>query len=399
MNSLKSLFLILLAICAVFADIASIITPIVMVGTAGISVMYIVKNNLRIKKSKYYIIIYLNILSIVITSIFNFSSGNIKYIIYLMSMLLIMEIMEKKDLDSIFKIIYLFSIVLAIYLIIVGYKVNAIGNLSNVRNYIIFQKQSINMIFSVIIPYNIILVKDNKKIRYTITLIIFLIAGIFIMQIKSLIVTLPATFLAYEMINSRIKITAIFKFSIFAILATYIVYILDLIPQLTPIIDYLIYGNNSIYIGSKYLDTFILRKEILVFCFEILSTSLFWGIGYNNYHKYAVNKMFYVSSKGIFENYPTVTENGMMTFLVEGGIIGAITHISILIFTILDIKRVLRRVNNISLEEKGAILAFLSIVISNFMQDNLNFTYWLFIAINMNIVRRYSNKKVKLSNK
>lgn len=390
MTLFKRLSLILLVICALFADVVSGITPIVMAGTAVILVMYIIKNNSTIKKNKYYLIIYLNILCIAITSIFNFSFTNIKYIIYLISTLIIMEIVEKEDLYYIFKITYLLSILLSVYLLIIGYKVNSVGNISNVRNYIILQKQSINVIFSVIIPYNILLIKDNKKIKYVITLLLFLFVSIFIMQVKSLIVTLPAAFLVYQMINSRVKVSTILKFLLFTILLIFILYVFDLIPQLTPIIDYLIYGDESIYLGNKYLDTLILRKEIIVFCFEILSNFLFWGIGYGNYYMYSASKVYYVYSKGIYEIYPTVTENGIITFLVEGGVIGFIAHMFLLISIVLDLKKVLCKINNLVMEERVVILSFLSILISNFMQDNLNFTFWLLIGLSLNIIRVYS---------
>lgn len=386
MKIIKRILLIITLISSLFSDIIPGLTSIFVSLYLVISSIYLYKKRKQVKINKYYIIIFINIVIILISTMLNFSASNIKFIMYLISIIFIMEEADYKDFKSIFNILTIFSIIIGIYIIIVGKNFDTSTlDFVNVRQSIIIQKQSYNTFMNIILPYLIIKVYNEKDKKCIIPLIINIISSIFIFQIKTLIMTIPISFIIIMVLQKKIKFIKFINICVISILGIYIIYKFNIIQQLTPIIDYLLKGEESKFFGNKYIDTLLLRKEILIFAITLLKEHLFWGIGYNNFGLYSVNQLFYVRSKGQYVEFPNVTESGFLSFLVEGGVLGGIS-ISIIFINILkDISKILKsNIDNLSI---SIILAFICLLISNVIQDNLNFTFWSFIGYTLSIIK------------
>lgn len=394
MKFINRALLVCLIISSLFSDLISVSTSSISIIYIIFSVSYIIKKR-SIVVNKYYIIVFINIIIIAITSMLNYTSMNFKYIVYLIMVILISENNDENDIEVIFKAITIISVICSIYIIMVGKNFDTTElDFVNVRNSIIIQKQSYNILMNIIFPYTILKIFQEKNRKYILALVLYAISSLLILQIKTLIITLPIAFFIMILFNRKIKFKVITIFISCLIIAVYILYKFNLISQLTPIIDYIIYGEKSAYIGNKYLDTLILRKDILILCIEIIKSNFLFGIGYGNFYKYTFDKLFYSFSKGIYLNYPSVTENGVLNFCVEGGVLGLLSHILILFNIIIDLKNILRVFKDITLNQKGICLAFFSLIVSNTMQDNLNFTYWFFIALTIGLIKNYNIKKL-----
>lgn len=386
MNIIKKLLLLGSIISSLFSDIIPGLTAVFVFMYLIIASIYVLKNKTKIYVNNYYIIIIINIIIILITSMINFSGTNIKFIMYLIATIFIMETTDDSDFKLVLNTIMIASIISSIYVIVVGKNFDT-SNLDfiNVRSQLIIQKQSYNALMNIVLPYTMIKLMRNREKKYIIPFILNIISGVFIFQIKTLFITLPLAYFIMLSFSKRIRMIECGKYVVVVIIGVLIIYKFNIMPQLTPIIDYLLHGNNSIYIGNKYLDTLLLRKEILAHCLSLLKSNIFWGIGYGNYGIYSSSKLYYVASKGIYVDFPSVTESGFLSFIVEGGIMGFI-FINILFINILkDIKKVLKK--SVCSIDESIIVIFLCLVISNIIQDNLNFTFWFFLGITMSLIK------------
>lgn len=390
MKIIRKLLLLGSIMASLFSDIIPGLTQVFVLMYLIVTSIYIIKNKKFININKYYILTLVIIISILISTINNFNTANLKFILYLVSLIFIMESTTEDDIKLVLNILTIVSILCGIYIIIIGKNFDATNlDFINVRSEIIIQKQTYNGFMNIILPYIILKIFIEKKKIYFIPLIINIISSIFVFQIKTLLITLPLAFLLIVIIKNKISFKKYFKYVTLLVLMIFIIYKLNIIQQLTPIIDYLLKGENSQYLNSKYLDTLLLRKEILLFALILLKDNLFFGIGYGNYGYFSSEKYYYVASKSQYVQFPNVTESGFLSFLVEGGIVGFICFIILFGNILYDIRFIIKKRTNVLNE--AIIVAFLCLLISNIIQDNLNFSFWFIVGTVLSVIR---NEKV-----
>ena len=258
--------LILTVLSSLFSDLFSG-TTIYLITILTISYMfYIIKNKVKLSKlDKYSVIIYINMLFVLLSIFKNgISSISIKYLFYYFSIAIIYEIVDLTVMKKIFKIVNFLMFFISLYVIYKGIIIISLNiDLVNIRNELIIQKQSFNILYTLVIPYNIYIFTKNRKKSNFIILIINIFSGIFILQIKSLIINIFVGYIISLYLLKKIKIRQLIGASVLFLSILISFWKFNVVSQLTPIIDYIINGSNSSYIGSNYLDTLLLRNMIL----------------------------------------------------------------------------------------------------------------------------------------
>lgn len=359
------------------------ITSVFIIVFIFLSIIYLIKKK-QIKQYKvFYLILYINIAFILIQILFiGINPYMVKLMIYITTVFLLINYLDKLTLSSLYKVIIIISIILSLDIIIQSMFLFLKGiNLRNLRYYTLLDKQGYNMFYSFSIPIMIIYIYIYKKVKIKLYLALNLIAAIFMMQIKSLLYTIPLGIIigliALNMINVK-KVVKITAFIVVCVTLTLVIFP-KLIPrQISVPINYYIFNdlkniNND---DLRDLDTFIIRREIWEKGIEIVKKHPIIGIGYGNYPNYV--KDINITSKvtGITYELPNVTESGVLTFLTEGGIVGGILHFSIVAWITIKTKKIIKR----SEVEIITTIIFFVFIISNIVQDNLNYLYWFVIA-------------------
>ena len=330
-----------------------------------------------------YMIIYLNIVFLFIQSLFiGITSETIKLILYSITIVVLINYLDDKTISLLYKIILIMSVILSIDIIIQGINlIHSRINLRNLRHYTLLDKQGYNMFYSFVIPILIVNIYKKKKIIDIFIFILTIIATVFFIQLKSFLYTIPVGLLLALLTLRIVKPAKILKIGGIAIII--VVMIINIFPssipnQISSPINYYILNNKSSLSNDdlRNLDTFIIRRDIWKNAFQELKKEPILGIGYGNYGKLVENKNIISDITGIQYSMPNVTESGLLTFLLEGGLLGFVMQISIIFWIVINTANI-RKINKNIVITTIIYFVFLA---SNIVQDNLNYLYWFIIA-------------------
>ncbi|WP_042273607.1 O-antigen ligase family protein, partial [[Clostridium] dakarense] len=321
-------------------------------------------------------------------------------IFYIITVALLINYLDDKTMSTLYRIIIIVSIILSVDIIIKGVNLLLSGvNLRNLRHYTLLDKPGYNMLYTFALP--IVLVNNyyNKNIKNRLTLLLFIIASLFMMQIKSLLYTIPLGLVITLSIFNFINVKSLFKY-IFLMLITGIL-VFSVYPQFIPKqisvpINYYVFKNLEGIETSdlRNLDTVIVRGEIWKNSMGAIKENPMIGIGYGNYHKVSENKTIISDVTGILYNMPTVTESGLLTFIIEGGIIGALLHFILIILISIRTKNI--KVKTVKTKEViTTSIIFFAFIVSNIVQDNLNYLYWFIIAAQIYNIRQARLEEIR----
>lgn len=387
-----NIFLLLSFFSSIFSNVIQI-QGLTIVFIAISFFYYIIFKMFNLKKlDKFTIIIYINIIFIffsLITNTFNFES--IRNIMYYTSIIMIYDALEIRNFEKAIKLLNIIVFFISIYVIIKGIDYyNVYWDLYSVRNVFKIEKQSFNIIYTIILPLNIYSAYKKKNFKNILILVINLIASLGVLQIKSIIFSLFFGFIIINTLLGKIKIKKIILYGIIFLSIIFVVYKLNIINQLTPIVDYIIYGEDSKYIGSKYLDTYLIRAKLINLGLSniINSVKIFFGIGYGNFNILAEGQLYYRQASGNYIELPTATESAFLTFFIEGGLFGLIVNLILIIL-------IFKEINKIKKFEGFSYIIILitsALIVSNIMQDNnTSLIYWFILGA---CIRTIFNKEI-----
>lgn len=365
--------------------------PVILIIFLFIIRIYKVK---EIKSFEYlYLLVFLNSLLIMSSLLLKeFNSYSIKMIIYNIFICILINILKDKTLNKMCLIMIVTSFVLSVDIIFNG--LILIGNgtdLVNLRSYTLMDKQYYTILYSVSIPICFFFFFENKRnYVYLIILLVSVVACVIFMQIKTLIITVPIAiyFMLYKAKLISIKNLLLQVVVLVSILSYLVITQNKMLNQFYVIFYYLFGLNDKIPVEYlKYIDTLLIREQIFSNAFMHLKDNFLLGLGYGNYSSIVEGLSIRSLGRNIFYDLPMETESGLLLFLIEGGIIGLILHLLIYAYFFYMLKKqriIFDRVN----------LSILSIVIvnllSNIMQDNLNFLYWFFLGAGLYVVTKRS---------
>lgn len=376
-------------------------TSLVIIILIGLSILKILKYKEIRKYTNIYTIIYLNIIFFFIQALFiGFNPYMIKLVLYSTTIIILINYLNDRTMSLIYKLIIIISLILSIDIIIQGINLTSSGiNLRNLRHYTLLDKQGYNIFYSFAIPILIINIYERKNIKDILILIITIIATLFFMQIKSFLYTIPIGLILSFFILKLINPIKVLKY--ITILSAMVVILISAFPSIIPnqvstAVNYYILNNTSQLKQEdlKNLDTFIIRGEIWSNAIEHIKNEPIIGIGYGNYPELVKNENIVSNITGIVYEMPLFTESGLLTVVLEGGILGLIMHLAIIIWIIINTIKI-RDIN------KNTIITtviFFVFIVSNIVQDNLNYLYWFIISAQIYNTNEYKRKKYNQSN-
>lgn len=364
---------------------------IILILVASINML---KEKKIVRYKKIYIILYLNIVFLFVQALFiKFNPYIIKLSIYIVAITILINYLDDNILSSLYSIIVLISIILSIDILIQGINLISSGvNLRNVRQYTLLDKQGYNMFYSFAIPITLVNFYYNKKIKNIIILIINIIASIFIMQIKSFFYTIPIGIIMALWILKKIRFKEVL--ALIGIIGISCVLTFNLVPSIipkaikVPIQYYILKDTGGIYdVDLRNLDTFEIRGQIWKNGMDALKNNYIIGIGYGNYAKLVENKKVVSNATGEIYSMPNVTESGLLTFILEGGIIGFLLHMLIIYCICLNTLKIKQYSKTCLI----STIIFMIFIVSNIAQDNLNYLYWFVLGAQIYNTRNKHN--------
>ena len=386
---------LLIILSVVFSVLAGFLNPIIGFSNGSLTyfpVMLILLTGIVIiiKRKKiephrgFYFLIYLSLLVMVMATYkTGVSVDIIKMAVYQIMIVFLINLLKYEMLKSIYKIIIVIGAILTIDISIAAIKVVEMGiNMVNIRHYTLMDKQYINMLFTIAIPICLMKWIVERKRNYGLLLAIFIITSTVVMQIKTLFISLGLSSVILlaicNVINKKKLIINLCIASVFVVFG-FTLFKGFLPQQLVISIDYLL--GKTAYLTDqqyRYLDTFFIREAILDNAITIFKDNFMLGIGTGNYAEttqgYNLNISLYARQ---IDQLPEVTENGIISLLVENGIIVTLLHIVIILLIFKQFFKN-KTYDTISLITYNILL---SLFISNFFQDNnSNFLYWFFIG-------------------
>lgn len=350
-----------------------------------------------------YLLFYFSIIVIFISSFNNSLNFDVfKTVIYFFVMIIIINFAKIYNISRTYSIVILLTVIFTADVFLAASQVVGIGaDIVNVRMNTLMDKSFLNILYNVALPITLIRLVTEKKKRYILLLIFFLVSAIFILQIKTLLLSLglSSLFILYNF--NLVKLTKLN--TLITILFTSIILIFNFAPKYLPeqivvSANYML-GNSDQIQGeaAKYTGTNLLREAIIEHGLKLYKDHYLLGIGMGNYAETTKNLHIRIEvDNRMTDQLPEVTENGVLSLLVEGGTIYTILHFLIVFYII---TRSVSNRNKISINGVVSINIFLALFISNFVQDNNNFVYWFFMAISINAIGperlKIAEKKVK----
>lgn len=366
-----------------------------------ILIIYAILSTIRENKIRQYgliyCIFYFNIIYILIQGLcVGINLYMIKLILYNISILVIINHVKDTTISKLYNVIVVISIILSIDIIIQAIIVLSKGiNMRNLRHYTLLDKQGYNMFYSFAIPILLVNTYYKKNIKNIILSILTIVCAIFFMQIKSFLYTIPLGVLLALLCLRLINIKKVINYFILSSIIFILIFLklpINIKNQLLTPIRYYVLNDLSMSTNDSLrdLDTFEIRFEIWKNSINIIKKNPILGIGYGNYANLVEGNKITSNVTGITYDMPTVTESGVLTFILEGGLIGATLHLLIILWIIFKtIKINLCSKDTIT----TTIIAFVFIS-SNMVQDNLNYLYWCILALQIYIAKFKCYKKM-----
>ncbi|MGU3473427.1 O-antigen ligase family protein [Paenibacillus sp. D51F] len=358
------------------------IVPIIIIFFLG--TIFAVKKNYIENCTPIYIILYFMILIIFISSYsggMNFSV--IKTIMYVLIIFFLINNLKEKSIENLFKIVAIISLIFALDSFVAAAKIMSMGmDLINVRSFTLMDKSYYNVLYNVAIPISILSLIIKRKLVYLLTSICFIVSGIFILQIKTLLLSVALSLVAvifiYKLVN-RMKMM-VFIISISLGISLSFALFSDYLPkQIVISVNYML-GNQMSEMDARYTETNMLREAINKHCIELIKENPLFGIGFGNYASTIDQVSFRLKVGGrLVDSLPEVTENGFLSMLIDGGIFYFSLHI--LIFIYISVRFYRTRLESRSLIKIISVCIYYSIFLSNAVQDNIySYPYWFFIS-------------------
>lgn len=367
---------------------SAFISSLTLMAVINIVFVYLLKliKNKEIKKyTGIYILIFVNILLIFISAFgTNINGQAVKFIVYYAFMAVIVNIVDEDILLKSCKVLVYTSIILSLDIIVQGIELYTAGiDLVNLRSHTLMDKQYYTTLYAVVLPISFWLYFSTKKIKHLLILAISVISCMVLMQIKTLLMTVPLAIYIVLFITRGYPRKRLVLYG--GILILIFLYMIingnEALNQFYVILYYIFGMSDKIpHDYMKYVDTLIVRLEIIRNAMEHLSHNYLFGIGVGNYPEIVQGKSVMSIARNISYDLPSEAESGVLLFLVEGGIVGLATHILIYVYIV---KSYLKRHNKKSLVQNIIISIVLTNGISNIFQDNLNFLYWFFLGSGM----------------
>lgn len=380
---ISGIFIRFLGLDSVFGSITYI--PIFLI--VFIYILKSLKNNeIKLHKEAYPVfnLIYINILILVISCFFvGISSMQIKYIAFYFIIAILVNVLKYEYIPTLNKCILIIGIIFSVELLLKG----PFYDLNTIRLHTLMDKQYYNALYNLAIPIVIWNFIYKKNILNFLLIILFVIPAIFIIQIKTLILSIAIGFLIvlfkFNFVN-RLIVLLIFLFGSLGVILLF-----ELFPQFVPnqilvVYKYIINDLSNIPVYElRHADTVMVREKTLELMFSIIKDHPIFGIGYGNFIDYSQG-IFVESLAGYkIMELPSVTENGVLNFLVEGGLLGFVFHFSFYVIIIIKFLKV-------KTYDKTSLICFtivFSNLAANFVQDNLNYIYWFYIALALFILQ------------
>ncbi|MCU5459093.1 O-antigen ligase domain-containing protein, partial [Bacillus cereus] len=367
---------------------SAFISSLTLMAVITIAFVYLLKlmKNKEIKKyTGIYTLIFGNVLLIFISAFAtNINGQAIKFIVYYAFMAIIVNIVEEDLLLKSCKVLVYTSLILSFDIIVQGIELYTKGiDLVNLRSFTLMDKQYYTALYAIVLPISFWLYFSTKKIKHLLILTISVVSCIVFMQIKTLLMTVPLAIYIVLFITrgySRTKL-ALYGSILILIFLYMIITGNEALNQFYVILYYIFGMSDKIPLDyMKYVDTLIVRLEIIRNSMEHLSNNYLLGIGVGNYPEIVQGKSVMSIARNISYDLPNEAESGVLLFLVEGGILGLFAHILIYVYIV---KNYIKRCNKKSLVQNIIISIVLTNGISNIFQDNLNFLYWFFLGSGM----------------
>ncbi|MEW9699934.1 O-antigen ligase family protein [Paenibacillus sp. SI8] len=345
----------------------------------------------------FYALIYLSILIILIGCFVNgWNTSMMKYIVYYLFMGILVNELQISGIKKLFVFIQIVGIVLSVEVIITGMiSVNSGIRLIGLRDYLWMNKQYYNVLYNLVLPIVFWHFFKNKKAIDLVVIVLHLAAAIFFLQIKTLLLSVTIGILLVCWILkpvSRKKFLSITTIAVFLV-AILVTQFSNYIPDQIKVVSGYILGQEQDLDPDSlvYVDTLIVREEIINNAYNTFKDNYLLGIGYGNYADIVYG--MYVKSiarNNLNYNLPLATENGILTFLLEGGIIASFIQLLIYAYILFKLIKAKSR-NSLILISYTILFSFL---VSNFVQDNLNYVYWFSLALGAYLTKYLNNSSI-----
>ncbi|MBM7652545.1 O-antigen ligase family protein [Neobacillus cucumis] len=329
-----------------------------------------------------YWLVFLNILFIFVGMFTtNFNIFSVKFVIYYVFIIVLLNILDKDMLIKVCKVLMYVSILLSLDIIFQGVKLLGTGvDLVNLRSYTLMDKQYYTVLYAIVLPTSFWFYFTSKKLKDLVILIVSIIACILFMQIKTLLISIPLSIYLILFITNGYSRKKLFMYGI--VLLLIFVYLIitgnEFINQFYVILYYIFGMSDKIPLDYlKYVDTLIIRLEIIRNAMSHFSHNVLFGIGYGNYADIAKGDTIKSIARNITYDLPAEAESGVLLLLVEGGIIGLLLHFSVYVYIF---RGFIKNNNKDDLIQNIITSIVLVNGIANIFQDNLNLLYWFFLG-------------------
>lgn len=379
---MKRLLLFLYALIPIFSlysDVLFIPTSVLCIITLFLSIIYL--KNQRISIDIFDFLNFFIVLLIVFSVFFHGNvASSIKFSTYFITLIVFPKVLRLIGVESIIRLtIKLLKISLIILIpVTLILAIKFIGgshglDYLNVRNYLPLEKQSYTNILLVSLTVTTMkYMFSNNKRYYFLLFILLTIFGVGVLQIKTILIIsciyMCIMFRKYALIMIGIVLFIIVLFAEKS----------GIISQFLSIIKYIINPDSLSSSELILVDTYIIRVELIEKCIDIFKENLVMGVGFENFSNFADNSWYiYSYRKNAYLELASVTENGYLQLLVEGGII-------IFIFVSIQIIRIIRsglKIYKYNQYTAYVFLGILGMLILNAFQDNLSYIFWYYIIL------------------
>ncbi|TYP70279.1 O-antigen ligase family protein [Paenibacillus methanolicus] len=346
---------------------------------------------LRVLKDKriqplggHYLIIFLAV-TVLVVGMFKtgLNSTMLKVIIYYVFLLILANEMTNKSLNLLYKLMLPLGLLMSIDIFYAVAKVKQIGfTFNSLRAYTLMDKQYIGTLFLVAIPVAIWHFVKKKSIFYLALSVLFIVTSILFMQIKTLILALGLSFFVVMWVFRvvpKIKLAIVALLTMALLVVGVTTFKQHMPSQIVAAASFILGDTSEVNQRDlKYVDTVAMRQEIKDRMMDLFKENYMLGIGFGNYAKLDGGLMKSAANPKEIIQLPNASENGMLSFLVEGGILSTLMHVVLLVYLIFQASRIRHVTMNVLI----GFTVLIAFVISNFVQDNTYFfTYWFFIAV------------------
>ncbi|MFC0213507.1 O-antigen ligase family protein [Paenibacillus chartarius] len=354
-----------------------------------IVVVYLIQLAMNKKIKSYplfYLLIYICILLIFIGSFKNgMNITMIKFAFFYFVIGVLINQLTKEGISKLYNTVIILTVILSIEVFAIGAMTVATdGRLLNIRHQLMLDKQAYNIMYNFAIPILFWNLCYSRKIRDALLLMFFSITGLYFLQIKTLLLSIPISLLVIAWMLKPVS-----RKSLMTICASIVIVsigVLNVFPQYIPdqiriVTNYILGKEQQVTSDSLvYADTVVVREKIIENAKRLFQENMWLGIGYGNYGETVEGITVYsIARSNVVYQIPTVTENGIITFLVEGGLLAALVHLSLYAIILWKLRGRTSRDKTVLI---GLTISF-ALFVSNFVQDNLNYSYWFSLALGL----------------